>query len=58
MQRGSVWEAAMAAVHFKLDNLVVIVDNNNFQQTGSREQIMDTKNLKENGKVLAGMYTN
>ena len=48
----------MAAVHFKLDNLVVIVDNNNFQQTGSREQIMDTKNLKENGKVLAGMYTN
>ena len=44
---GSVWEAAMAAVHFKLDNLVVIVDNNNFQQTGSREQIMDTKNLKE-----------
>ena len=44
---GSVWEAAMAAVHFKLDNIVVIVDNNNFQQTGSREQIMDTKNLKE-----------
>ena len=44
---GSVWEAAMAAVHFKLDNIVAVIDNNNFQQTGSRDQIMDTKNLKE-----------
>lgn len=37
---GSVWEAAMAASHFKLDNLVAIIDRNNFQQTGSNRDIM------------------
>lgn len=30
-QEGSVWEAVMMAVRFKLDNLVLIVDNNNLQ---------------------------
>ena len=30
---GSVWEAAMSAPNFKLDNLCVIIDKNNFQQT-------------------------
>ena len=44
---GSVWEAAMAAPKFKLDNLVVIVDKNNFQQTGSNLEIMDSRNLKD-----------
>ena len=33
---GSVWESAMAAPNFKLDNLHVIIDRNNFQQTGSK----------------------
>ena len=42
---GSVWEAAMAASKFKLDNLVAIVDNNKFQQTGSNKEIMDLENL-------------
>ena len=37
---GSVWEGAMAASHFKLDNITVIIDNNNFQQTGSFISIM------------------
>jgi transketolase len=37
---GSVWEAAIAAPHFKLDNIVAIVDRNKFQQTGSNSQIM------------------
>ena len=32
---GSVWEAAMSAPKFKLDNLIVIIDRNKFQQTGS-----------------------
>lgn len=30
-QEGSVWEAVMMAVRFKLDNLVLIIDNNNLQ---------------------------
>ena len=43
---GSVWEAAMAAPNFNLENLYVIVDKNNFQQTGSNKQIMDVDNLR------------
>ena len=38
---GSNWEAAMAAPHHKLDNLVVILDRNHHQQTGSNAEIMD-----------------
>ena len=44
---GSVWEAAMAATQFKLDNLVAIIDRNNFQQTGSNSEIMNVGNLVE-----------
>ena len=43
---GSVWEAAMAAPNFNLENLFVIIDKNNFQQTGSNKQIMNVDNLK------------
>ena len=34
IQEGQVWEASMLAGHRKLDNLVVIVDNNNLQIDG------------------------
>jgi len=44
---GSIWEAAMAAPNFKLNNLYVIIDKNNFQQTGSNKEIMDVENLKD-----------
>ncbi len=44
---GSVWEAAMSAVHFKLDNLIVIIDRNNFQQTGKSDEIMMYNDLKK-----------
>ncbi len=44
---GSVWEAAMAAPNFKLDNLYAIIDKNNFQQTGSNKEIMNVENLKD-----------
>ena len=47
---GSVWEAAMAAPNFNLDNLYVIVDKNNFQQTGSNKDIMNVDNLKDKWK--------
>ena len=47
---GSVWEAAMAASNFKLDNLQVIIDNNGYQQTGSNKEIMNTNNLAEKWK--------
>ena len=44
---GSIWEAAMAAPNFKLNNLYVIIDKNNFQQTGSNKEIMSVENLKD-----------
>ena len=44
---GSVWEAAMAAANFHLDNLHVIVDHNNFQQTGRNNDIMKLGSLKD-----------
>ena len=39
IQEGQVWEAAMLAGHRKLDNLVVIVDNNNLQIDGAIDQV-------------------
>jgi len=39
IQEGQIWEAAMFAGHRKLDNLVVIVDNNNLQIDGSVEEV-------------------
>lgn len=39
IQEGQVWEAAMFAGHRKLDNLVVIVDNNNLQIDGPIDQV-------------------
>lgn len=39
IQEGQIWEAAMWAGHRKLDNLVVIVDNNNLQIDGSVENV-------------------
>lgn len=42
LQEGSNWEAAMAAAHFELDNLTLIVDHNNLQQ-GAR--VADTTGL-------------
>jgi transketolase len=39
-QEGSIWEAAMSAAHFELDNLICIVDRNRFQIDGDTEQIM------------------
>lgn len=39
-QEGSIWEAAMSAQHYKLDNLVGIIDRNKIQQCGFTEDIM------------------
>ena len=42
---GIVWEAAMAAAHFKLDNLTFILDNNGLQIDGSNDQVMTVGDL-------------
>lgn len=40
IEEGQIWEAAMAAGNYKLDNLLVFVDNNNLQLDGTLEEIM------------------
>lgn len=40
LQSGQIWEAAMAAAHYKLDKVTAFVDRNNLQIDGSTEQIM------------------
>ncbi|NLI20481.1 MAG: transketolase [Clostridiales bacterium] len=39
-QEGLIWEAAMAAAHYKLDNLTFILDNNGLQIDGSNNEVM------------------
>jgi len=47
LQEGQVWEAAMAAAHYKLDNLTVIVDNNGLQIDGSNDKVMSLGNIAD-----------
>lgn len=44
---GSVWEAAMAANQFKLDNLTAFVDRNRLQISGTTEQVMAQDSAEE-----------
>jgi len=54
---GQVWEAAMLSAHYKLDNLVAIVDRNGLQIDGQTEQIMCLEPfIKEMGIVWLACY--
>ena len=46
MQEGIIWEAAMTASHFKLDNLIVILDYNKLQINGKVADIMNVENIQ------------
>lgn len=47
LEEGQIWEAAMAANKYKLDNLCVIVDNNNLQIDGTIEEVMSSYPIDE-----------
>ena len=47
LAEGSNWEAALAAAHYGLDNLVIINDKNNLQLAGPTREIMNTDPLAE-----------
>ncbi len=47
LDEGMVWEAAMAASHFKLGNIVAIIDRNRFSLDGATEEIMALEPLRE-----------
>lgn len=51
-QEGQVWEAAMAAGHYKLCNLTLFVDNNKLQIDGKTEEVMDVGNLADKYRVF------
>ena len=40
LQEGIIWEAAMSAAHYKLDNLCAVLDNNGLQIDGSNDEVM------------------
>ena len=52
IQEGQVWEAAMFASHYKLDNLCVIVDNNGLQIDGDVAKVMSPYPIDEKFKAF------
>ena len=50
LEEGQIWEAAMTANKYKLDNLCVIVDNNNLQIDGTIEEVMSSYPIDEKFK--------
>lgn len=47
LQEGQVWEAAMCAAHFKLNNLICFIDRNKMQVDGDTELIMSVEPLRD-----------
>lgn len=45
LDEGSIWESAMSAAHYKLDNLIAIVDRNNLQIDGPTKEVMCLEDL-------------
>ena len=52
IEEGIVWEAAMFASHYMLDNLVAIVDNNNLQIDGKISEVMSPYPIDEKFKAF------
>ena len=50
IEEGQIWEAAMSASHYKLDNLCVIVDKNDLQIDGRTDEVMCSAPLDEKFK--------
>jgi transketolase len=47
LQEGQVWEAAMCAAHYRLDNLVALVDDNRMQADGATADVMTVEPIAE-----------
>jgi len=50
LAEGSIWEAAMFAAHYQLDNLVAIIDRNGLQISGETEEVMGLESLSAKWK--------
>lgn len=45
LNEGIIWETAMSAAHYKLDNLIAIIDHNGLQIDGKNEDVMSLGNI-------------
>ena len=52
VQEGIVWEAAMSAAHYKLDNMVAFLDYNGLQIDGKTEDVMDIGSIVDKFKAF------
>lgn len=52
LQEGQVWEAAMFAAHYKLDNLIALVDNNGLQIDGRVDDVMSLGSIEDKFKAF------
>ena len=52
MAEGQVWEAAMAAAHYKLDNVTAILDYNGLQIDGPTDQVMSSRPLLDKWRAF------
>lgn len=52
LQEGLVWEAAMSAAHYKLDNYTVMLDHNGLQIDGSNEEVMSVGDVMAKFKAF------
>jgi transketolase len=52
LQEGMVWEAFMAATHFRLDNLTIMIDNNGLQIDGTNDEVMSLGDISAKGRAF------
>jgi len=52
MQEGQIWEAAMTAAHYKLDNLCVLIDNNSLQIDGPVAKVMGVEPITDKWRAF------
>ncbi len=52
LQEGQVWEAAMTAAHYKLDNLCVLIDNNGLQIDGPVAKVMGVEPIADKWRAF------
>ena len=58
VQEGQIWEAAMSAAHYKLDNLCAILDHNHLQIDGTVEEVMNIEPLSDKWRAFGWAVIN
>ena len=47
MNEGQIWEAAAQAAHYRLNNLILVIDQNGLSSSGFTREVMDNRNLEQ-----------